>query len=55
MSKGTHTPIIKHISLKKHILYAKLNLIINIYFTKDTSYKIVLYNLITNNIVYNIY
>jgi hypothetical protein len=55
VSKGTRKPIVKHISLKEHILCVKLDLVINIRFIKDTSYKIILCNLIINNNVCNTY
>lgn len=53
--EGVRQPIIRHISLEEYILCIKLDLVVNIHSAKDTSYRIILYDLITNSSVYNTY
>lgn len=55
MSKGTCEPIIRYISLEECILRVELDSVINVYSTKDASYRIMTYNLIVNSIVYKTY
>jgi hypothetical protein len=50
MRKGLSEPIIKDITFKESVFHIKLNYIINVRTIKDSSKRIVSYNLITHYI-----
>ncbi len=53
--EGAYEPVVRHVPLKEYILHIKLNSVVDICSTKDTSHRIVPHDLITNGSVYNTY